>query len=90
MRATSPQETEMDRLLAEQRQLWLRGERPSAEQYVAKYPLLLAGPEELLDLVYHEYLLREELQDVPDLSDYQRRFPVVADVLCRQVCSIAL
>ena len=37
------------------------------------------------DIVYGEYLLREQLGERPALDDFQRRFPGHADLLARQV-----
>jgi serine/threonine-protein kinase len=68
-------------LRVDQRQRWLRGERVSAEAYLRKYPLLLADPDRALDLVYGEFLVREELGEAPAPEEYLRRFPQYAVAL---------
>jgi len=40
--------------------------------------------EAVLDLVYAEFLLREELGERPDADEYVRRFPQYGDALRRQ------
>src|ERR1700733_6481962 len=67
--------------------LWRQGRRPdlrtfltgqggiAAEDYLALRP---PGPESDqagCDIVYGEYLLREQLGEHPSLEEYQRRFP---------------
>src|SRR5262249_13960230 len=44
-----------------------------------------SDPEAMFDLVYGEFLLREELEGPAPLSEYRRRFPQLADSLWRQV-----
>src|SRR5262249_20087984 len=64
---------------------WLAGDRVPAEQYLA---LLPAGPEHdqaACDVIYGEYLLREQLGEHPDPDDYRRRFPAHAESLSRQL-----
>src|SRR5437879_5705537 len=55
-------------LRADQRERWQTGERVPAEAYLERYPNL--GPEAALDLIYHEYLLRERGGQRPRLDDY--------------------
>ncbi len=77
-----------DRLAAvlgvDQRERWLRGERPPAEMYLQRYPALQAEAELALELVYGEYLLREQRGETPELADYVRRFPQYAARLQEQ------
>jgi eukaryotic-like serine/threonine-protein kinase len=70
-------------LRADQRARWLRGERVLAEEYLRRHPAL-AG-ETALEVVYGEFLLREELGEVPDPAEYERRFPEHADRLRQQL-----
>jgi serine/threonine-protein kinase len=72
-------------LRVDQRQRWRRGERVPAESYLPRLP---GNPPDLdlaLDLIYNEYLVREQLGERPDLDDYCRRFPDVAPVLREQI-----
>src|SRR5438045_748721 len=62
----------------DQRQRWLAGERVPAEDYLSRYPTLLADEEAALVLILGEFLLRQELGDAPALAEYQRRFPTWA------------
>jgi hypothetical protein len=68
-------------LLDEQRRCWQRGQRVPVELFLLKLP---AGPthtEALLDLIYQEYLLREERGESPQVTEYQQRFPHLAEQL---------
>jgi hypothetical protein len=62
-------------LLVDQRQRWQRGERVLVEAYLEQQPALRADPGRVLDLVYHEVLLREEQDEKPQLEEYLDRFP---------------
>jgi len=55
-----------------------------AEDYLRDY---LSGADStvLVDLVYQEYLLREELEEAPTCDEYRRRFPQLADQLREQI-----
>jgi WD40 repeat protein/serine/threonine protein kinase len=72
-------------LLIDQRERWQAGETIVVEQYLRRFPLLEDNRDALLDLVYGEFLLREQQGDTPPLADYQRRFPQVADHLGQQL-----
>jgi len=72
-------------LLVDQRARWEGGERPPTEAYLEWFPALRAAPEGAVDLVYGEFLLREELREAPALEEYLRRFPEYADRLRLQV-----
>jgi serine/threonine protein kinase len=65
-------------LRIDQRERWLAGERIPAETYLAEHPSLRANPELALDLVYGEYLLREQLGEAPSAEEYAERFPPFA------------
>src|SRR5262249_33616775 len=62
-------------LLIDQRQRWKHGERVLVEDYLRDQPGLGAEHETILDLLYHEILLREEQGETPHLEEYLRRFP---------------
>lgn len=71
-------------LRADQRQSWLRGQRVRVEDYLKWTPAIRNDAETILDLVYGEYLLREELGENPKPEEYLQRFPHFADALRRQ------
>jgi WD40 repeat protein/tRNA A-37 threonylcarbamoyl transferase component Bud32 len=68
-------------LRAEQRARWAQGERVSVEAFLERYPALANDAEGLLELIYHEMVLREGLGEAPDREEYARRFPQLADDL---------
>src|SRR4051812_48723559 len=68
-------------LLADQERRWFQGDRVPAEHYRAAVPCLQTEVEALLDLVYNELLLRQQLGEHPTPEEYQRRFPEQANVL---------
>src|SRR5437879_4720213 len=72
-------------LRVDQRERWQIGERIPAETYLQMYPGLAADPEKALELVYGEFLLREELTDSPPIEEYLQRFPQFALRLKQQV-----
>ncbi len=72
-------------LRVDQRERWQAGERVLAETYLERYPAVRADPEIAMDLVYNEFLVREQHGDGPTLEDYLRRFPDYATVLKPQI-----
>jgi tetratricopeptide (TPR) repeat protein len=68
----------------DQRRRWLRGERVTIEDYLDRFPHLRESPDILLDLIYSEACLREEMGAAADWNDYYARFPGLADALKRQ------
>jgi serine/threonine protein kinase len=52
-----------------------------AEEFLADYPAAAASTEAALELVYTEYVVREELGQRPDSADRLRRFPQWRDDL---------
>jgi WD40 repeat protein len=62
-------------LAVDQREHWLAHEKVPVEAYRERFPALLATDDDLLDLVYHELLLREELGEQPSPEEYAARFP---------------
>jgi serine/threonine protein kinase len=61
--------------LAEMRERWKSGERPLAEEFLARQPSLLHQPEAALELIYEEICLRDERGEQPAADDLVRRFP---------------
>ena len=72
-------------LRVDQRERWQAGERVLVEAYLGRHPRLREHAEPLLDLVYHEFLLRRRHGDVPTSGEYCRRFPEHGDVLQAQL-----
>ena len=72
-------------LLRRQRDDWLHGQRVRVEIYLGQYPELMSEEETLLDLIYHEYVLRQELGDRPRAEEYFERFPLHRESLRRQL-----
>jgi serine/threonine-protein kinase len=68
-----------ERLLADQRARWARGERVSAEEYLRAEPSL--SSEIVLDLLYNEVVLRQDRGELPALGEYQARFPELSEDL---------
>jgi WD40 repeat protein/tetratricopeptide (TPR) repeat protein len=63
-----------------------RVRRPvGVESYLEAIPALRDDREEVLDLIFAEYLLREELGERPSAEEYLRRFPQYAQELKLQL-----
>jgi serine/threonine-protein kinase len=61
---------------------WQRGARTPVEDYLRKHSGTSDDPDLVLNLVYHEVLLRRRhCGQEPELSEYQARFPELADDL---------
>jgi serine/threonine protein kinase/predicted Zn-dependent protease len=71
-------------LLQSQNRYWREGRQVLVEEYLRNAPSLRSDSEKLLDLVYNEIRLREELGETPELDEYRRRFPEVATELAVQ------
>jgi WD40 repeat protein len=69
----------------DQYERWLAGDRVPAEQYLTLLPPAPGLEQASCDIVYGEYLLREQLGEHPTLDEFQHRFPTHADMLQRQV-----
>src|SRR5439155_18350856 len=72
-------------LLVDQRERWLIGERLPAESYLPLYPTLQTDLEYAVELIYGEFLLRQELGEGPRLAEYLERFPQYAPRLRQQL-----
>ena len=51
----------VERLAAEMAERWRKGERPRAEEFLDRHPVLWNQPEAAADLIYEEFCLRQEL-----------------------------
>jgi serine/threonine protein kinase len=69
----------------DQYQRWLSGDRVQAEDYLALLPSGTDKDQAACDVIYGEYLMREQLGERPSLDEYCRRFPGQATMLMRQV-----
>jgi serine/threonine protein kinase/Flp pilus assembly protein TadD len=64
-----------ERLAAEMAQRWQQGERPLAEDFLARHPALWQQPEAAIDLVYEELCQRQRYGLATTAADLLRRFP---------------
>ncbi|MGD9632123.1 MAG: WD40 repeat domain-containing serine/threonine protein kinase [Pirellulales bacterium] len=64
---------------------WQRGIRCRAEEYLDRFPALRFDHESAVDLIYHEYLLRERDHVPSALEELTLRFPEHASSLRAQV-----
>lgn len=55
----------------------------NAESYLKEFPQL--SPDEQLDVIYQEFLLREQFGQQPTQEEYTQRFPEHADAIARQL-----
>src|SRR5687768_10950370 len=69
----------------DQSERWQRDDRRPAEEYLQRYPVLQRDDESAVDLVYHEYLLREKQAERPSLDEFTNRFPKYAEALAGQI-----
>jgi serine/threonine protein kinase len=65
-------------LLKHQRAAWRQGQRVPVETYLAQQPTLHTDTQAVLDLIYNEILLREEIGESPHVDEYLVRFPDLA------------
>ncbi len=72
-------------LRIDQRERWRRGERVSAEGYLARHPEIATDAENAIDVIFNEYLLREQSDGLPETDEFLRRFPEHGDVLRAQI-----
>ena len=70
-------------LAGELRSRWRNGSRVGIETLGPQFEIVAKNEEHLLDLVYHEVLIREEFGIVARLEDFVQRFPAHADRLQR-------
>jgi serine/threonine protein kinase len=72
-------------ICADQRLRWAAGARPTAQSYLDAHSTLLKSPAAALDVVFNEYLLREQFGPSPSLDEFARRYPTLADDLGAQL-----
>jgi serine/threonine-protein kinase len=65
----------LDALLAEQRRDWIAGERIPATERLRQHPELADEPACAVELIYHEFSLRQELGESPDWQHQLRQYP---------------
>jgi WD40 repeat protein/serine/threonine protein kinase len=68
-------------VLIRQGQHWQQGQPHPVEAYLEQLPALAEDPEAVLDLIYHERVLRAAHGEVPRLEEYLQRFPHLAGEL---------
>ena len=66
---------QVEMLAGELRSRWKSGKRVGVEQLGSAFEVVAKNEEQLLDLIYHEVLLREEFSEKPKLEDFTARFP---------------
>jgi Protein kinase domain/Leucine Rich repeat len=81
MNEHEPTDYSLDKVLAEQRQLWLQGERVLAEQILHEHPELVDDRDAVQRLIMGEYHLRRDLGEAVKLDEYRQRFGHLADRL---------
>jgi len=74
----------LEALRAEQIESWHQGERRLVEGYLEDAPQLRDDYDAVLDLIYTEVVVREELGEMPEPDEYLRRFPHLDAALRRQ------
>jgi hypothetical protein len=72
-------------LLVDQAERFRLGQGIPAETYLNSFPMVRDDPELALDLIFAEYLLREDLGERPDPEEFLRRFPRDARALQLQI-----
>ncbi len=75
----------VDRLCSDQVKRWRAGQRVPAESYLALHPSIQESRESALELIYGEFLLREEMGESPQLEEFYWRFPRFAARLQKQL-----
>ena len=76
-----PGRTRLVSVLIRQGQHWQQGRFRPVEAYLEQVPALAEDAEAVLDLIYHERVLRAEHGEMPRLEEYLERFPHLAGPL---------
>ena len=63
-----------ERLKTELRGRFAKGERPTAAEYLVKYPEIAADKNKVLSLIYEEYCLLEEINQSPETIEFCERY----------------
>ena len=74
----------LEAVLDEQESSWNSGKRASVEALLDRFPALRDDGEAVLDLIYHEVLLRRKRGETPEHAEYCDRFPDRAESLVMQ------
>ncbi len=74
----------LEALRAEQLERWHQGDRRLVESFLEDAPDLRNDDDAVLDLIYTEVVVREELGETPAADEYLRRFPHLDAALRRQ------
>ncbi len=62
-----------------------RGERPTAAEYLERYPQLIEDRDRVVSLIYEEYCLREEHDEQPTPEEFCQRYDAWRDSLASQL-----
>src|SRR5262245_16352120 len=76
---------QVEQIRADQCRQWRAGNRVPVETYLEQHPDLRASDELAVDLIYSEFLLREELGEAPSGEEYLERFSQYSLLLRRQL-----
>src|SRR5262245_61880904 len=71
----------VEELRHQQRLDWEGGHRFPAEHYLERYSTLRQSPDAVLELIYHEVVLRARAGERPTLDEYAARFPTLTERL---------
>jgi tRNA A-37 threonylcarbamoyl transferase component Bud32 len=77
-------QADLDAVWIDMRRRWRAGDRVPAEAYLSG-PQAVRGESQIVDLIYGEFCLREELGERPSAEEYARRFPRFATEIRRQI-----
>jgi hypothetical protein len=69
-------------LSVDQHVRWQAADRVPVEQYLQHYTALVQEPAAACELVYGEFLLRQQREEAPDFREYLQRFPQLAERIC--------
>ena len=69
----------------DQSRRWQRGDRRRIEHYFDRFPAIKDDPIAALDLIHHEYILRERLGPPPSVGEFTARFPEHAATIRDQI-----
>jgi tetratricopeptide (TPR) repeat protein/predicted Ser/Thr protein kinase len=76
--ADLPLDQLVEAIWADQRRRWQSGEGVAARGYLERYATLTADSELAADLVYHEFIVREELGIAPAFEEYLKEYALYA------------
>jgi hypothetical protein len=78
-------DTLLELLRVDQEARWRADEHPRAEDYLVAYPAVGNDPERAVELIFGEFLLREEIGQPVSADELANRFPAHAVRLRRQI-----